>query len=143
MEVDTVNENVNVEPKELNKESAIQLVIERALSVNGVLKGVSETIKHLEQDKVKLVFLADDCDSDPYRETLTAIAKLHKVKVVSIDSWETLKDFCKLGLPSETLRKIAESKGKDPKIKPRCSCACITDYGDEHKEALEYLLKNC
>lgn len=143
MEVETKIENNNVEPKELTRESAIQLVIERALAVNGVLKGVSETIKNLEQGRVKLVIFAEDCDSDPYKETLNAIADLHKVKVVTIDSWEKLKDICKLGLPSETIKKIAEAKGKEPKIKPKCSCASITDFGEEHKEALEYLLKNC
>ena len=142
MEVETNNENVNVESKELTKESAIQLVIQRALTVNGMIKGISETIKLLEQGRIKLVFLADDCDNEQYKETLQAIADLHKVKVVSIESWQKLKDFCKLGLPSETIVKIAEDKGKEPKIKPRCSCASITDFGEEHREALDFLLKN-
>lgn len=140
MEVEnTQNENVIVENKELNKESAIQLVIQRALNVNGVLKGISETIKALENEKVKMVFYAEDCDNDQYKETLYALASQYKVKVVEVSSWEELKDYCKLGLPSATIRSIAEDKGKDAKIKPRCSCASIIDFGEEHKEALDFL----
>ena len=44
-----------------------------------MLKGVSETIKALENGKVQLIFLADDCDSSQYKETLLALAKTHKV----------------------------------------------------------------
>lgn len=142
MEVENINnENVNVETKELTKESACQRVIQRALNVNGVLKGVSETIKALENGKVKLVFLAEDCDNDQYKETLNALASTHKVQVITVDTWEELKDLCKLGLPSNTIRSIAEDKGKDAKIKPRCSSASIIDFGEEDKEALDFLRK--
>jgi small subunit ribosomal protein S12e len=141
MEIENT-ETVNVEVKELTRESAIQLVIQRALNVNGVLKGIAETIKALENGKVKLVFLADDCDNEQYKETLTALANQYKVRIVSVGTWEELKDFCKLGMLSSTIRKIAEDKGKDPKIKPRCSCACIVDFGEEHREAMDFLSKN-
>ena len=138
MEVEPT-ETVQVESKELTKESAIQLVIQRALNVNGVLKGISETIKALENGKVQLIFLAEDCDNSQYKETLTALANQHKVKIISVDTWEDLKDYCKLGLPSATIKKIAEDKGKDAKIKPRCSSAAIVDFGEEHKEAKDFL----
>lgn len=138
MEVDQP-EQVVVETKEMTKELAVKTVLQRALNVNGVLKGVSETIKALENGKVQLIFLADDCDNAKYKETLRAIADQHKVKIVDVDSWEELKDNCKLGLDSEKIRQIAESKGKDAKIKPRCSCASIIDFGDEHKEAKDFL----
>ena len=140
MEVET-NEIVNVESKELTKESAIQIVLQRALNAGGVLKGISETIKNLEQKRVKLIFLADDCDNTQYKETLLALAESHKVKVITVDSWEDLKDNCKLGILSSNIRKIAEDKGKEAKIKPRCSCASIVNFGEEHTEAKEFLFK--
>jgi len=140
MEIENT-ETVNVEVKELTRESACQLVIQRALNVNGVLKGVAETIKGLENGKVKLVFLADDCDNEQYKQTLTALANQYKVRVVAVGTWEDLKDYCKLGMPSNTIRKVAEDKGKEAKIKPRCSCASIVDFGEEHREAMEYLMK--
>ena len=131
---------MEVESKELTKESAIQIVIQRALNVNGVLKGIAETIKALENNKVQLIFLADDCDNDQYKDTLNSLAAQYKVKVISVSTWEELKDYCKLGLPSATIKQIAEDKGKEAKIKPRCSCACIVDFGDEDKEAKDFLL---
>jgi small subunit ribosomal protein S12e len=133
-------EQNNVESKELTKDNATKSVIQRALNVNGVLKGVSETLKALENNKVKLIFLADDCDDENYKNVLTLLAKEKKVPVVSVDTWENLKDFCKLGLPSSEIRRIAEDKGKDPKIKPRCSSASIIDFGEEDKESLDFLL---
>ncbi len=140
MDVEQIQtEQVIEQPKELTKESATQLVIQRALNVNGVLKGVSETIKALEAGKVQLIFLAEDCDSQQYKETLTALANEHKVKIIDVASWEELKDYCKLGINSEKIRQIAEDKGKEAKIKPRCSCASIVDFGDEHKEAKDFL----
>lgn len=128
------------ENKEMNKERAIQSVIQRALNVNGVLKGIAETIKALENSKVQLIFLADDCDSDQYKETLNALASQFKVKVISVPTWEELKDYCKLGTLSSTIKQIAEEKGKEAKIKPRCSCASIVDFGEEDKEAKDFLL---
>ena len=140
MEVEQ-NEQVVVEQKELTLETAVQRVIERALNVNGVLKGVSETIKALENGKVKLIFLADDCDNSQYKETLTALAAEHKVKVITVESWEQLKDFCRLGINSDKIRQIAEDKGKEAKIKPRCSSASIIDFGVVDQEAYDFLLK--
>jgi len=131
---------MEVENKEMNKETAIQVVLQRALNVNGVLKGIAETIKALENNKVQLIFLADDCDNDQYKDTLAALASQYKVKIVSVPTWEELKDYCKLGVPSSTIKQIAEEKGKEAKIKPRCSCACIVDFGDEDKEAKDFLL---
>lgn len=133
MDVDT-NTIQAQEVKELTKETAIERVIQRALNVNGVLKGISETLKALENGKVLLIFLADDCDNAQYKETLLALAKEHGVKVISVESWEQLKDFCKLGINSEKIRQIAEDKGKEAKIKPRCSSASIVDFGIESKD---------
>ena len=138
MEVEQV-QNVNVESKELTREVAIQRVIQNALNVNGVLKGVSETIKALENNKVKLIFLAEDCDNEQYKGTLSALADLYKVKIVPVDTWENLRDYCKLGLPSSTIKQIAETKGKEAKIKPKCSCASIIDFGVEDTEAMKLL----
>ena len=72
-----------------------------------------------------MVFLAQDCDNDEYKNTVTALARLQGVPLVEIPTWVELKDFCNLGLASKVIAKIAEEKGKEPKIKPRCSVACI------------------
>jgi ribosomal protein L7Ae-like RNA K-turn-binding protein len=125
--------------KELTKEVAIKEIIQTALNVNGVLKGVSETLKALENGRVLLIFLAEDCDNAQYKETLKALANEQKVKVIEVESWEFLKDCCKLGLPSEKIRQIAEDKGKEAKIKPRCSSAAIVDFGSDNSSLKDYL----
>ena len=106
--------------------TACRDVLSIALKNGGVLKGIAETLKALELgNKVKMVFLAEDCDNDEYKNTVRALARLQGVPLVEIPTWVELKDFCNLGLASKVIAKIAEEKGKEPKIKPRCSVACV------------------
>ena len=137
MEVEQpVEEQVQEAP--LDRETAIQKVLKIALTRGTVVKGISEVLKALEAKKVKVVFLADNCDNDQYKSTITAVAKEHKVPIINIDTWENLKDYCRLGLLSSTIKEIAEKKGKEGKIKPRCSSAAILDWGEE-SDAKKYL----
>ena len=124
----------------LNRETAIQKALKIALTRGAVVKGISEVLKALEAQKVKVVFLADDCDNDQYKTTVKALAKEFKVPVLGVESWEKLKDFCRLGLLSSTIREVAEKKGKEGKIKPRCSSCAILDWGEE-SDAKEFLQK--
>ncbi len=124
----------------LNRETAIQKALKIALTRGSVVKGISEVLKALEAQKVKVIFLAEDCDNDQYKSTLNSLAKEFKVPVLSIDTWEKLKDFCRLGLLSSTIRQVAEQKGKEGKIKPRCSSCAILDWGEE-SDAKEFLEK--
>ena len=137
MEVEQpVEEQVQEAP--LNRETAIQKALKVALTRGTVVKGISEVLKALEAKKVKVVFLADNCDNDQYKSTVIAVAKEHKVPIINIDTWENLKDYCRLGLLSSTIKEIAEKKGKEGKIKPRCSSAAILDRGEE-TDAKKYL----
>ena len=137
MEVEQpVEEQVQEAP--LNRETAIQKALKVALTRGAVVKGISEVLKALEAKKVKVVFLADNCDNDQYKSTVIAVAKEHKVPIINIDTWENLKDYCRLGLLSSTIKEIAEKKGKEGKIKPRCSSAAILDWGEE-TDAKKYL----
>ena len=131
-----VEEQVQEAP--LNKETAIQKALKVALTRGAVVKGISEVLKALEAQKVKVIFLADNCDNDQYKQTIIALAKEKKVPVLTVDTWENLKDYCRLGLLSSTIKEIAEKKGKEAKIKPRCSSAAILDWGEE-TDAKKYL----
>ena len=137
MEVEQpVEEQVQEVP--LNRETAIQKALKVALTRGTVVKGISEVLKALEAQKVKVVFLAENCDNDQYKQTITALAKERKVPVLTVDTWENLKDYCRLGLLSSTIKEIAEKKGKEGKIKPRCSSAAILEWGEE-TDAKKYL----
>ena len=137
MEVEQPVEEL-VQEVPLDRETAIQKALKVALTRGTVVKGISEVLKALEAKKVKVVFLAENCDNDQYKETITALAKEHKVPVLTVDTWENLKDFCRLGLLSSTIKEIAEKKNKEAKIKPRCSSAAILDWGEE-TDAKKYL----
>ena len=133
-------EQVQEQPAALTKETAIEKALAIALTRGAVVKGIAEVLKALEAGKVQMVFLADDCDNDQYKDTIKALAAQFKVKVVSVEAWESLKDYCKLGLPSATIKAVAEEKGKEAKIKPKCSSCAIIDWGDE-SDAKEFLEK--
>ncbi len=126
------------ETKPLDRITAIQTVLGIALHHGGVVKGIAETLKALEAQKAKVVFLADDCDNEQYKDTITALAEQSGVPVVTVPTWIELKDFCKLGLLSSTLIQIAEEKKKEAKIKPKCSSAAIIDWGED-SEAKRFL----
>ena len=131
MEVEEQQMEEQIQEVPLNRETAIQKALKIALTRGSVVKGISEVLKALEAQKVKVIFLSEDCDNDQYKTTLNALAKEFKVPVLGIDSWEKLKDFCRLGLLSSTIREIAEKKNKEAKIKPRCSSAAILEWGED------------
>ena len=141
MEIEQPQPEEQVQEVPLNKETAIQKALKIALTRGSVVKGISEVLKALEAQKVKIIFLAEDCDNDQYKQTIKALAKEFKVPVLDVDSWEKLKDFCRLGLLSSTIKEIAEKKGKEGKIKPRCSSCAILDWGEE-SDAKEFLEKS-
>lgn len=126
------------QPIELNRSSAIQTLLNIASKTGLVVKGIAEAIKALECHKVQCVFLADDCDNEQYKATLIALAKELNVPVLPLEKWVDLKDYCKLGLPSTTIQEVAKQKGKEPKIKPRCSSCAIIEWGEE-SEAKNFL----
>ena len=109
----------------MTKLLAIQNIITNARNNNGLVKGIAETVKSLEAQKAKVVFIAEDCDNDEYKKLINTLAAQYKVPVIEIPSWVELKDYCKLGLHSEIIKKVAEEKGKDAKIKPRGSSSAI------------------
>ena len=74
----------------LNRDTAIQKALKIALTRGSVVKGISEVLKALEAQKVKVIFLAEDCDNDQYKKTLNGLAKEFKVPVLGVDSWEKL-----------------------------------------------------
>ena len=140
MDVEEPQQAEQVQEAPLNRDTAIQKALKIALTRGSVVKGISEVLKALEAQKVKIIFLAEDCDNDQYKNTLKALAKEFKVPILTVETWEKLKDFCRLGLLSTTIREIAEKKGKEGKIKPRCSSCAILDWGEE-SDAKEFLEK--
>jgi small subunit ribosomal protein S12e len=128
-------QEANVQQEEENKTMTLNEAIEKALKIaltrGSVVKGISEVCKALECQKVKMVFLASDCDNDDYKNLVKGLAKQFNVKVVEIDQWVNLKDYCQIGLLSANIKDAATKKGKEAKIKPRCSSAAILEWGED------------
>ena len=83
-----------VQQAELTKETALEKALAIALTRGLVVKGLAEVLKALEAGKVQMVFYADDCDNEQYKQTLIALAKQFKVPVINVETWESLKDDC-------------------------------------------------
>ena len=109
----------------MTKPLAIQQIITNARNTNGLVKGLAETVKAIESQKSKVVFIAEDCDNDEYKKLVRTLAAQYKVPLIEVPQWIELKDSCNLGLHSEIIKKVAKEKGKPEKIKPRCSSAAI------------------
>ena len=143
-EGENVEQAITSEQVPLDKNTAITQVLEKASTRGVLVKGIAEVCKALEAQKVKIIFLAKDCDKNEYKTLITALANQMKVPVVEVDSWQFLKDACHLGLSTEKIIKAANEKGKgEPKIKPRCSSCAVLDWGEETdgKKYLEASLK--
>ena len=132
------------QPIQLDKSTAIAQVLDKASTRGVLVKGIGEVCKALVAQKVKVIFLASDCDREDYKNTVRSLANLMKVPVIDVDKWEMLKDACHLGLTAEKIRKAASEKNKgEAKIKPKCSSCAILDWGEETeaKTFLEQLIK--
>ena len=125
-----------VEVTQLTRETAIHTVLNTASHHGGLVKGVRETMKAIESQQAKIVFIAEDCDNDEYKNKVTLFAKQNGVPVIEVATWVELKDACKLGLNSALLQKIAEEIGKEAKMKPRCSTCTITNWGEDTEARL-------
>ena len=55
-------------PVELTKETALEKALAIALTRGLVVKGLAEVLKALEAGKVQMVFYADDCDNEQYKQ---------------------------------------------------------------------------
>jgi len=125
------SEQQQQEPQNLTLNQAIEQALKIALTRGMVVKGITEVCKALECQKVKMVFLASDCDAPDYKNLVKGLAKQFNVKVVEIEQWVDLKDYCHIGLLSANIKEAAQKKGKEAKIKPRCSSAAILEWGED------------
>ncbi|CAN1303631.1 40S ribosomal protein S12 [Linum perenne] len=109
------------EPMDL--ETALQLVLRKALAHGGLTKGLHEAAKVIEKHAAQLCVLAEDCNQADYVKLVKALCADHNVSLMTVPSAKTLGEW------SGVLCKI-DSEGKARKV-VGCSCVVVKDFGEE------------
>eukprot|EP00796_Vickermania_ingenoplastis_P004301 gene4301-3117_t len=121
---------VVVDPEPSSLEEAVQIVIRKALEVNGLVRGLSEVTRALDRRNAHMCILADDCEDEAYKKLVTALASQGDIDLINVEEREKLATWAGLVRhePSGEVKKVM-----------KCSCVAIRDFG-ERTRALTYLL---
>jgi small subunit ribosomal protein S12e len=114
---------------------AIAAVLAKALAHDGLSRGLNEAARALERGSAQLAVLADDCDQPDIKKLVEALCAEHNVSLLSVPESKQLGQWaglCKLDAEGEPRKVVG------------CSCAVVTDYGDESEglTVLQEYLKN-
>eukprot|EP00619_Florenciella_sp_RCC1007_P010757 CAMPEP_0205920624 /NCGR_PEP_ID=MMETSP1325-20131115/11498_1 /ASSEMBLY_ACC=CAM_ASM_000708 /TAXON_ID=236786 /ORGANISM="Florenciella sp., Strain RCC1007" /LENGTH=146 /DNA_ID=CAMNT_0053288327 /DNA_START=37 /DNA_END=477 /DNA_ORIENTATION=+ len=131
METAEAAEAEEVEVEEMGVLDALKEVLKKALVHDGLSRGLHECAKALDKHTAKLCCLAKDCDNPEYTKLVRALCEEGGVNLVMVDTGKQLGEWC-------GLCKIDE-EGEATKV-VRCSCAVITEFGEE-SQALNVLLE--
>jgi small subunit ribosomal protein S12e len=106
----------------LDVNSAVALVLKKALAHDGLSRGLHESARALERGTAQLCVLADDCDQPDIKKLVEALCAEHNVSLLSVPESKQLGQWaglCKLDAEGEARKVVG------------CSCAVVTDYGEE------------
>lgn len=70
------------EPMDVN--SAVKLVLKKALAHDGLCRGLRETTRAIEKDTAQLCILAEDCDQPDYKKLIEALCAEKQVHLLSV-----------------------------------------------------------
>ncbi|KAL3162442.1 40S ribosomal protein S12 [Trebouxia sp. C0010 RCD-2024] len=94
------------EPMDVN--SAVKLVLKKALAHDGLCRGLRETTRAIEKDTAQLCILAEDCDQPDYKKLVEALCAEKQVHLLSVPEAKQLGQWaglCKIDQEGEA-RKV-------------------------------------
>mmetsp|Transcript_33150 Transcript_33150/g.78634 ORF Transcript_33150/g.78634 Transcript_33150/m.78634 type:complete len:143 (-) Transcript_33150:80-508(-) len=124
------------EPMDVN--TAVEVVLKKALAHDGLARGLHEACRAIEQGNqcARLCVLAEDCNQPDYTKLIEALCHEQNVPLITVPTNKQLGEYC-------GLCKI-DGDGNARKV-VGCSCAVVTDFGDEsegYAVLQEYLNKS-
>lgn len=121
---------VVADPEPSSLEEAVQIVIRKALEVNGLVRGLSEVTRALDRRTAHMCILADDCEDEAYKKLVTALSNQGEIDLINVEEREKLAEWAGL---------VRLEPTGEVKKALKCSCVAIRDFG-ERTRALNYLL---
>ena len=94
------------EPMDIN--TAVQLVLKKALAHDGLSRGLHEAARAIEKGEAQLCILAEDCNQPDYKKLIEALCAEHNVNLITIPENKQLGEWaglCKLDAEG-TARKV-------------------------------------
>ena len=108
------------EPMDVN--TAIQVVMKKALAHDGLSRGLHEACRAIERGQAQLCILADDCNQPDYKKLIEALCAEQGVNLIAVPEAKQLGQWaglCKIDAEGEARKVVG------------CSCAVVTDYGED------------
>ncbi|KAL3317874.1 40S ribosomal protein S12 [Cichlidogyrus casuarinus] len=78
---------------QLDKETAVQQVISQALLVDGLISGIRQCVRFIEQKKALFCILADNCDDSNYTNLIKALCNEHRVPLINTEDNKKLGEM--------------------------------------------------
>jgi small subunit ribosomal protein S12e len=102
--------------------TAIQVVLKKALAHDGLSRGLHEASRAIERGQAQLCVLAEDCNQPDYKRLIEALCAEQGVNLIAVPENKQLGQWaglCKIDEEGEARKVVG------------CSCAVVTDYGEE------------
>lgn len=108
------------EPLDLN--SALQMVLKKALAHDGLARGLHEVVREIERSGAQLVVLSENCAQADYKKLIEALCHEKNVPLMTVPDQMQLGEWaglCKI-----------DAEGNARKV-VKCGAAAIRDWGEE------------